>query len=468
MVNFRHRRVTRVAWVLILAGASAVAVFAFVAATATSAANDAWQESVRAETRHTSSTVENIRTLYEDEAPIALLISAALIRAEELDRHAGPAGQESFIRTAAAAERATARAYLDQFRRNAPDSPINDLITVGGDPADTTGAQRIGRRLAALQEQSGQHIAASAVLQKVGDQSAKRTQRSTIGMIAGALIALLGFLLWSRTAGYATTGTSPAMSPWGSRVGAANADAKAAGRPGNGTHDEEAPTAIIGAPALSATPPEGLSKQSRSPLLAVIFAVLATAATALQITAGTEENNHLAKAARGAATVGAVAVGSGPREAFATNGQQSVLFMQQRAGDLNAAGRDDVPRNRVLASALATADNAVASRVSAVVADMATPPTEADGVDALARAAVSSSEFDREPLQRAQADAAAYAKEAGNRSTRLVIVLFLLTLAANAVEISNSPLLGVWRRRLALVGWVLCVAAVLLAACALR
>jgi len=200
----------------------------------------------------------------------------------------------------------------------------------------------------------------------------------------------------------------------------------------------------------------------------VIFTVLATAATALQITAGTEENRHLAAAARGAATVGAVAVGSGPREAFATNGQQSVLFMQQRASDLNAAGRNDVPRNRALASALATADNAAAPRVSAVVADMATPPIETDGVDALARAAVSSSEFDREPLQRAQTAAAAAAKETGNRSTQLVIVLFLLTLAANAVEIGNSPRLGTWRRRLAVVGWMLCVAAVLLTAHALR
>jgi len=210
MVNHRHRRVVRVAWALILTGALAVAVFTFVAARAASAANDAWQESVRAETRHTSSTVENIRTLYEDEASMALLISTALIRAEELDRQASPADQGSFVRTAAAAERATARAYLNQFRRNAPGSPINDLVTAGGDPVDTTGAQRIGRRLAALQEKSGQHAVASAALQKVGDQSAKRTQRSAIGMMAGALVALLGFLLWSRTAGHATTGTSPA------------------------------------------------------------------------------------------------------------------------------------------------------------------------------------------------------------------------------------------------------------------
>lgn len=565
------------AWVLILAGASAVAVFTFVAASAASAANDAWQESVRAETRHASSTVENIRALYEDEAPLALLIRAVLIRAEELDRRAGLAGQGSFVRTAAAAERATARAYLDEFRRNAPGSPINDLVTVGGDSAGMTGAQQIGRRLAALQEQSGQHAVASAALQKVGNQSAKRAQLSAIGMIAGALVALLGFLLWSRTAGHTTTGTSRAMSSGGSRqstrpisqptastrlgttpgrcltgltvattgavlatlphkaerrgrdpfthpsripvpvllaVGAvliraawtavkalrrkvpapesgrtgdeptanpsngagsdsrgdgfADDDAKAADRPENGTHNE-APTAVIGAPALSATPLEGApTKQNRSALPAVIFAVLATAATALQITAGTEENYYLAKAARDAAAVGAVAVGSGPREAFATNGRQSVLLMEQRASDLNAAGSEEVPYNRALASALATADNAAAPRISAVVADMATPPTEAAGVDALARAAVSSSAFDREPLQRAQADAAAFAKEAGNRSSQLVIVLFLLTLAANTVEISNSPRLGTWRRRFTVVGWVLCVAAVLLTAYTLR
>ncbi|MCA1673944.1 MAG: hypothetical protein LC799_17665, partial [Actinobacteria bacterium] len=166
---------------------------------------------------------------------------------------------------------------------------------------------------------------------------------------------------------------------------AADGDVKAADRPGNGTHHEEAPAAVIGVPTLPTAPPEGSPAQGRSPLPAVIFAVLATMATALQLTAGTEENHHLAEAARGAATVGAVAVGSGPREAFASNGQQSVLLMQQRASDLNTAGRDDLSGNHALASALATADNAAAPRISAVVADMATPPTEADGVDALAR-----------------------------------------------------------------------------------
>lgn len=505
MVNSRHRRV---AWTLILVGALTVAVFTFVAARAASAANDAWQESVRAETRHTSSTVENIRALYQDEAPMALLIRTALIRAEELERQASPTGQGAFVRTVATAERATARAYVNQFRKNAPDSPINDLVTAGGDPAGATAVQRIGRRLAALQEQSGQHAVASAALQKVGDQSAKRTQRSAIGMIAGALVALLGFLLWFRTTRPSTTpgrylaelmvATTdavratllrkaerrrrgpfthpvgilvPVVLAVGAAVGILLRDAWTAIKPPHQAPPPDttgAPAAVIGAPALPTTPPEGPPKQSRSPLPAVIFAVLATAATALQITAGTEENHYLAEAARGAATVGAVAVGSGPREAFATNGQQSVVLMQQRASDLTDAGRDDVPSNRALASALATADNAAAPRISAVVADMATPPTAADGVDALARAAVSSSEFDREPLQRAQADAAAFAKQAGNRSTRLVIVLFLLTLAANAVEIGNSPRLGTWRRHLTVVGWVLCVTAVLLTAYALR
>ncbi|MDQ3764818.1 MAG: hypothetical protein M3460_25850 [Actinomycetota bacterium] len=564
--------------VLILAGASAVAVFTFVAARAASAANDAWQESVRAETRHTSSTVENIRTLYEDEAPMALLIRAVLIRAEELDRQADVAGQGSFVRTAAAAERATARAYLDEFRRNAPGSPINDLVTVGGDSAGMTGAQQIGRRLAALQEQSGQHAIASAALQKVGNQSAKRTQRSAIGMIVGALVALLGFILWSRTAGHTTTGTSCAMSSGGSRrstrpisqpaastrpgttpgrcltgltvattgavlatlphktkrrgrdpfthpiripvpvllaVGAvagvlicapwtavkpsprklpvpeldrtcdeptanpsngacsdsgedgfADADVKAANRPENGTHNE-APAAVIGAPALPSTPPEGPLKQSRSALPAVIFAVLATVATALQITAGTEENYYLAKAARGAAAVGAVAVGSGPREAFATNGRQSVLLMEQRASDLNTAGSEEVPYNRALASALATADNAAAPRISAVVADMATPPTEAAGVDALARAAVSSSAFDREPLQRPSRRGRLCQ---GGRKPVDPAGYRAVPADSRREHHRNQQLtrLGTWRRHLAVVGWVLGVAAVLLTVYTLR
>jgi hypothetical protein len=190
--------------------------------------------------------------------------------------------------------------------------------------------------------------------------------------------------------------------------------------------------------------------------------VLATVVAAVQIVAGVEENRHLAAAARRAADVGAVAVGSGPRTAFAANGTQTVLLLAQHADDLTDAGGTAAPADRALADVLAAAEDAAARRIDAVVDDMAAAPTAVDGLDRLTAAALSGSDLDREPVQRAQASAAGAADTAGARSDRLVVVLFLLTLAANAVEIGHSPRLRSWGPHVVATGWGLAGVAVLL------
>jgi hypothetical protein len=192
--------------------------------------------------------------------------------------------------------------------------------------------------------------------------------------------------------------------------------------------------------------------------------VAAVVVTALQIDASTTENLYLAAAAQGADRVGTVSVGGGAREAFASNGQQLVVLMQQRADDVADAGSSASAADRALAEGLADADRAASARIATAIADLATPPTTADGLDPLSVAAVSASEFDREPEQRAQAAAAAEAEAAGARSDGLVRVLLALTLAANFVEIGHSSRLKAAGPVVVGLGWALTAVAAVLAA----
>jgi hypothetical protein len=489
-------------WAVVVAAAIALAVYTYAATMAASSANGEWQDAVRAEARHTSATLENIRSVYEDEAPLALSITAALVRAQELDRRVG-AG--SFLGVQADAERDTARAYLDTFRREVPDSPVTRLLGSRDDPEAVARTHPLGTHLATLQASSRQATDAAAALWATGDRDATRTRGFLWGMVGGALVVLAGFVLWEQrqrsalaTAGWTAQTATVAMrpGPWpgvaltlAALIGAQHgtrrpalparvAAAMLAGAAVGGvllrrapapiagpvrTDQGDGPVAVIGPPPVPAAPPERPAAD-RSPLPAVVLAVAAVVVTALQIDASTTENLYLAAAAQGADRVGTVSVGGGAREAFASNGQQLVVLMQQRADDVADAGSSASAADRALAEGLADADRAASARIATAIADLATPPTTADGLDPLSVAAVSASEFDREPEQRAQAAAAAEAEAAGARSDGLVRVLLALTLAANFVEIGHSSRLKAAGPVVVGLGWALTAVAAVLAA----
>jgi hypothetical protein len=333
---------------------------------AASSTNGEWQDAVRAEARHTSATLENIRTVYEDEAPLALSITAALVRAQELDRRLG-AG--SFLGVQADAERDTARAYLDTFRREVPDSPVTRLLGSGDDPEAVARTHPLGGHLAALQASSRQATDEAAALWAAGDYDATRTRRFLWGMAGGALVVLAGFAVWERrrrsalaTAGWtaapATATTRPV--PWpgvalvlaaliGTRheperwpLPARLAAALLAGAAVGGVlfrrtpaplaapvraDQADSPVAVVGPPSVPAAPPErpaaGGPAADRSPLPSVILAVAAVVVTALQIDASATENRYLAEAAQGADRVGTVGVGSGPARRSRPTGSSS-------------------------------------------------------------------------------------------------------------------------------------------------
>jgi hypothetical protein len=410
--------------------AFALAWCTYAATAAASAANGEWQDAVRAEARHTSATLENIRKVYEDDAPLVLSITATLVRTQELERRAD-AG--SFVGVLAAAERETARVFLDTFRRQVPDSPVTRALGTRADPEVVARTRPFGAQLAALQGMSRQHADAAAAAWSAGDVDAARVRHNLWGMVAGALVVLAGFAVRDRLLRTDPTGL---------------------------------PDLVVGSPPMPAVLPDppgpGGAEADRSPLVGVVLAVLAVVVAALQIDASTTENRSLAAAAQGANRVGTVAVGSGPREAFAVNGQQLAVLMQQRADDVVETSSAAPAGDRAVAQALAAADLAAAARISAVVADLATPPTTADGLDALGASAVSASVFDRDAEQRAQVAAANAAQEAGARSDGLVLALLMLTLAANAIEIGHSIRPGAAGGRFVRAGWALVVVAVLL------
>jgi hypothetical protein len=415
---------TVTAWLLIGAGAIAAALATQQASSEASAANGQWQESVRAETRYTAATLENIRKVYVDDAPLAFQVRAALISAEELQRQA--AAQPS-LSVEAEAQRRAAQRFIDAFSTAGPDA--NPLLRDHRYTKSPGGAPYVARLLADLQARNRDTAAALAA---EGDRNAADSERGTWGMVAGALIVLAGFVLWRSSASPEPPRDTPrrrrrpAVSVIALAAFAVDAVTTVVRYRHTRAVTDDPPDVPLNPPGLTVgTPDPG---DSRSPLPGVLLAVLVTAVTALQIQAGTEENRQLADAARRASVVAATASGGVSRAALTSNGKQFGLLVGQRADELETAGE----------TARAAADEAAGARISRLATAMGAAPTAADGADPATRAIVDSSRLALADLGSGQSTAVTAAEEAGNRSDLLVLVLFLLTLVSAFAEIGYS------------------------------
>jgi hypothetical protein len=459
---------------LITIGGVAVALATLQTASAASKANGEWQEAVRAQTKYTSATVANARKVYVDEAPLALAINGALFRAEELQRRAEPG--DSPLRVQATAERAAAERYLREFR--AAQGPINELVaTAEYTPGSGIGAPQLGRRLATLQ--AGNQNLADAVRGRLaaGDEAGRDVSRGGWGIVAGALIALAGFILWwwpalpalhpLRTAVAALDLPTPRRPVLGLYTGAglgivlrnvmvlSRTSARHASRgsarhtsrssaqrrpsasdvhpPSSSDDRAEPPDVAFAPPELPPVPPEGdpptAAVTSWSPAVAVVLGLIAAVVTAGQIQAGATESRLLADAARRADVVAGMVTGGLIRQTFTDSGLQTGALLGQRADELARAGGD---------RAQAAADNATSQRIAELTADIGVQPTADDGVDAFTEMIVSGLQGQAGSMDAEQEAVAAAAEAAGTRSDRLVVVLFALTVAASLIEIARS------------------------------
>ncbi|MEO3813472.1 hypothetical protein ABGB17_31125 [Sphaerisporangium sp. B11E5] len=498
--------------IVIGTGAVLVAVASWVAAQEAARANGSWQEGVRAQVRYTGRTLENVRAVYLDEAPQALQVWTAVIRAEELSRRAARGGR--VVRAEAAAERATAREYLENYGYTIP--PVNPLLTdprYGGHTAP-----RVGRRLADLQAGNLGAAKATAGAFAAGDRSGRVVGPAGQTMIGGAVLVLLGVLLAQKAAtgngavspeapwepGTGPYGSHEVRRPGGRRaaglvlavvlvatsagrrtwrvppvpaflltVGGLAAGFLLRGRPGlrtgaaprpgeNGGNAEQAVVPAV-PPGVPPAAPEEKAGRWWVPPWAVLLGVLVTVATALQIQAGTGESRALGVAARDASLLSTAAIGHVTRKAFETNGTQIALMTGHRGDALSRAARRAGPATRTAARARAAADRATARRIGLLTVAMSARPADRDGMDATTRLVVGGIGPEQQAVQREHDSAVLRAEAAGTRSDRLVVVILLLSLAGICAEIARASWARRLRRPLGLAGGTLGTAAAVLA-----
>jgi hypothetical protein len=444
-----------------LAGKILMAVAGFAAAgstwlatSAASAANDSWQGSVRAQQSRDKATEETIREVFQEQAPQALRVRAAMILGDELRRVAGPATSSSLLNLLAAAQQNTADAYMTAYEGTPEANPLL------GDRRYRPGRDGIPQVRRYLVDQlASAHHGGPSVLRPLSaaNRAARRSALGVGGLLVSAVIAVTGFALYrigkqppeSRLppANPAAAGLALlalAVVAWRAvrsrlllplLVGVAvlanlrTARASSPRRAG----DDEPPQALLGPPEMPPTPP-GRS-EVRWPELVLALAVLAAIATAGQIYEDSEQDRHLAEAARAASTTASAAVMAGLLTAMPIDAEQQDLMSGQNIDDITGLlpGRD--ARTRAQAAQLLRARTVADHRTADLAKAMTRLPTIADGIDPADRAVLSGAESSAVGLLETQNLAVAAAARTGDRADQLVHVLFVVTIVNIVVEL---------------------------------
>ncbi|GAB6899291.1 hypothetical protein JCM9957A_23810 [Kineosporia succinea] len=450
------------AWILIGAGGLVAAIASLTMALASSQANGQWQDSVRAQVRYSASTVENIRAVYLDEAPLAFQLRSLTIQAEELERRV--TGEPGVPGARAAAHRATVQTYLRAYEDAGLE--VNPAATAALDPR---------RRLA--QAQKTVTLDETNRLEDAGEQQARRGTRAGWTVVGAALAVVGGFALLARTRRapggvpvpgppprptYAQRGplVGPALvltlvlllrrSPsragvvavpalWvGFALGARRRAAPVEPVPDEVVPDEVTPDIPLGPPEI---PAAGISG-NRMPWVSLAVGVTAAVLTVLQLQAATDEARWQAEAARGASMTAAAADGGVIVDAFETNAQQTAVLLAQGADDLDRAGARGEPG--AATSVLAAADRAAAERMTDLADRMGRTPDVGDGIDASTRIIVSGSPIEQQDLLQRQHTAVDRAESSGSRANLLVYALLIITFLNIAHQ--NRPHVLRWAR----------------------
>jgi hypothetical protein len=389
-----------------------VAIAIGVGALLASQAGSRRQEAVRQEIKRSAATIEDVRFVYGDEAPLAYRVAVARALTEEMRAAARSAGPDG----SAAAVEAVVQEQV-AFRLASGQDGTGSLAE-GNRYRTPEGGYDVGRRLADVRAANPELVAldpdaAQAAADGFGRAASTATAATGVLVAAYLVVALMRGLRGRRRRGRgaATVGAEPDIGlipqPWAAE-----------------------PT------------------RRQATTVALIAWILLTVLSGPQIYFADQEQRAQSLAARDAALITTSIAASSLRQTFMIETSRSIVLanigsLARELGELDVSAA--TARSQQL---IADAERAAVPRMSAIAGSMTRPPSAADGVDLATRSVIASTPADWTALQTEQSRQATLADHAGSRADRIVIALLLAGLATSlsavAAATASPPLPVLW------------------------
>ncbi|MGO4359340.1 hypothetical protein [Terrabacter sp. RAF57] len=367
-----------------------------------------WLQSTRLETRSMALTVEEVRHLYQDQAPVALDLALLEVRADAF-QDASDAVTSRGLATPgsrlAAAEAATLRKTAGELRAGLQQAG-SSLLSADYERGDHGYA--VSSRLADALTLTGADP--QGVKDAVADGDAQAAW--ALRLAAMSVVAAAAFVV-VRTAGHRHRAQA------------------ATGPHAQGTPEGDDDVGLV---------PQPWQERTRAQRLAAAVALVAwlllPVLTAAQLVLSSGSARDDAESSRRATTITGSLLASQLYSSFALRSQQEQvqLGMLSLARQFVAVG-DDVPGQPELAKA----DAAAASTWAQVAGAMTAPPTESDGVPADVVAMVTSEPADYDRLLAAQHEAVDSSQRRGDAANLMTLGLLLAAFTATAAALARRP-----------------------------
>lgn len=389
-----------------------------------SAANGDRQAAVREEIKRSAATIEDVRLVYGDEAPLAFRIAVARLRTEELRRAAEQAGRDG----SAAVVEADVQEQV-AFGLATGEQGTGRLAD-GDHYLTDEGGFDVARRLADIRADYPDLVALNPQASQADADRLGRVAWQLTAVVAVLVLAYLVVALswhWQRRRSYRppTHGPEIIPQPW------------------------------------QATP-----GRREATTIALLVWILATLLPWPQLYFADQEQQSQALAAREAARISTTLAASELRQGFVAESLRAQVAVGigslAREASAITAPTDVASQQRVVAAA----DRAAEPRVEAVRTAMIELPTARDGVDLATRSALASTPAQWKALQVEQNRQADLADRASSRSDRMVLAALLSALAASLIALataSSHPDAGrLWAAVALLIGSLLATATALI------
>ena len=374
-----------------------------------------WLQSTRLETRSMALTVEELRHLYQDQAPVALDLALLEVRADAFQDASDTVTSQGLATPGsrlAAAEAATLRKAAGELRAGLQQAG-SSLLSADYERADHGYA--VSTRLADALTTAG------ADPQGVEDAVADGDERAAWALRLAALsvVAAAAFVV-VRTAG---NRHRPRADP---AAGSAAGSTPDGSPPGDGED-----VGLVPQPWQERTRAQRVAAG-----VALVAWLLLPVLTAAQLVLSSGSARDDAESSRRATTITGSLLASQLFSSFALRSQhqQVQLGMLSLARQFVAVG-DDVPGQ----SELASADAAAASTWAQVATAMTAPPSESDGVPPAVVAMVTSEPADYDALLAAQHEAVDSSQRRGDAANLMTLALLLAAFTTTATVLARRP-----------------------------
>ncbi|KRF38912.1 hypothetical protein [Terrabacter sp. Soil810] len=374
-----------------------------------------WLQSTRLETRSMALTVEELRHLYQDQAPVALDLALLEVRADAFQDASDTVTSQGLATPGsrlAAAEAATLRKAAGELRAGLQQAG-SSLLSADYERADHGYA--VSTRLADALTTAG------ADPQGVEDAVADGDERAAWALRLAALsvVAAAAFVVL-RTAG---NRHRPQADP---AAGSTARSASGGSSPGDGED-----VGLVPQPWQERTRAQRVAAG-----VALVAWLLLPVLTAAQLVLSSGSARDDAESSRRATTITGSLLASQLFSSFALRSQhqQVQLGMLSLARQFVAVG-DDVPGQ----SELASADAAAASTWAQVATAMTAPPSESDGVPPAVVAMVTSEPADYDALLAAQHEAVDSSQRRGDAANLMNLALLLAAFTTTATVLARRP-----------------------------